>query len=245
MSHHDHGDHDHGDDDHGDRDPDRDPGERDREQLAHQRHRMVDRDLRARGIVDERVLEAMDSVPRECFVPGHLRDVAYDDHALPIAAGQTISQPYIVALMSEALELSPEDRVLEIGAGSGYAAAVLGRLCRRVVTVERHHELAVEAQRALAEVHAGNVVVVEGDGTMGHPAEAPYDAISVTAAAPQLVDALLVQLADGGRLVAPVGDADNQELVRVRRIGDRFERRDLGGVRFVPLVGEGGRPAAT
>ncbi len=204
---------------------------------------MVERDLRARGIDDERVLAAMAEVPRERFVPVDLVEHAHDDRALPIGGGQTISQPYIVALTVEALELGPGDRVLEIGTGSGYAAAVLSRVANRVWTVERLPELAREAARRLAELGYDNVEVVCADGTLGWPPAAPYDAIAVAAAGPRVPTALVEQLAEGGRLVMPLEDGFGQELVRLTRRGDGLEREDLGPVRFVPLVGvDGHRP---
>lgn len=202
---------------------------------------MVARDLAGRGIRDAAVLEAMGTVPRERFVEPCLVEAAYDDCALPIDADQTISQPYIVALMTEALELGPTDRVLEIGTGSGYAAAVLGRVAGEVWTIERHRCLADQARRRLAELGVGNVTVIDGDGTLGWADAAPYDAIVVTAGGPTVPPALLDQLADGGRLVMPVGtDQHDQELERVRRHGDDLRTEPLGPVRFVPLVGEHG-----
>ena len=202
---------------------------------------MVARGLGGRGITDEAVLTAMAEVPRERFVEPCLVEAAYDDCALPIDADQTISQPYIVALMTEALELRPTDRVLEIGTGSGYAAAVLGRIAGEVWTVERHQCLATQATERLADLGLDNVTVVVGDGTLGWPHAAPYDAIVVTAGGPSLPAALLDQLADGGRLVMPVGAGQHdQELERVRRNGDELRTEPLGPVRFVPLVGEQG-----
>lgn len=202
---------------------------------------MVARDLAGRGIRDAAVLEAMGAVPRERFVEPCLVEAAYDDCALPIDADQTISQPFIVALMTEALELGPTDRVLEIGTGSGYAAAVLGRVAGEVWTIERHACLATQARQRLAELGAENVTVIDGDGTLGWPEAAPYDAIVVTAGGPTVPAALLDQLADGGRLVMPVGNEQHdQELERVRRDGNDLRTEPLGPVRFVPLVGEQG-----
>ena len=202
---------------------------------------MVSRDLVRRGIADPAVLGAMSSVPRERFVEPCLVEAAYDDCALPIDADQTISQPYIVALMTEALELGPGDRVLEIGTGSGYAAAVLGRIADSVWTIERHRCLADQAAERLAALGADNVTVVVGDGTLGWPDAAPYDAIVVTAGGPSVPAALIDQLADGGRLVMPVGtEWRDQELERVRRHGADLRTESLGPVRFVPLVGEQG-----
>ena len=205
------------------------------------RQEMVDRHLRRRGIRDPRVLAAMSTVAREAFLPAELAELAYDDRPLPIAAGQTISQPYVVALMVEAMRIRPGDRVLEIGTGSGYAAAVLAELAGQVFTVERHAELAASARRALADQGYANVEVLCGDGTLGWAEHAPYQAIVVAAGGPDLPRALLDQLAIGGRLVIPVGPPRLQQLVRVTRVtGDRFEREDLGGVMFVPLIGAQG-----
>lgn len=202
---------------------------------------MVDAHLRGRGIRDERVLAAMAAVPRERFVPASARRHAYDDRPLPIGDGQTISQPYVVALMLALLELAPTDRLLEIGAGSGYAAAVAGRCCAEVIGVERLGDLARRADRALRDLGITNVEIVEGDGTLGWPVGAPYDAVLVSAGAPDVPPSLVAQLADGGRLVAPVGaHAGGQRLVRVRRTGTDIARTDLGRVSFVPLIGAEG-----
>jgi protein-L-isoaspartate(D-aspartate) O-methyltransferase len=207
-----------------------------------QRERMVERHIAARGVHDPRVLEAMRTVPREEFVDPALRDRAYDDTPLPIDEGQTISQPYIVALMAEAAAIKPGDRVLEIGAGSGYAAAVLGAIAGRVFAIERHPSLAGLAGERLARLGYDNVQVRAGDGSGGWPEASPFDAILAAAGGPEVPDVLLRQLAIGGRLVMPVGDrATAQRLVKVVRTGEHaFEREDLGGVRFVPLVGEHG-----
>ena len=205
---------------------------------------MVAHDIAARGVSDPRVLDAMGAVPRERFVPAELVDLAYADRPLPIGDGQTISQPYVVAWMAEALELAPTDRVLEIGTGSGYAAAVLAQLTPRVWSIERVPALAARARVNLAAAGVTTVTVVEGDGTLGLPALAPFDAIVLTAAGPAVPPALSAQLADGGRLVAPVGaEHGPQELVRVRRTGARFELEVLGAVQFVPLIGAQGFPA--
>jgi protein-L-isoaspartate(D-aspartate) O-methyltransferase len=202
---------------------------------------MVRRHLAGRDITDPEVLRAMGTVPRERFVPPSARAHAYDDRALPIDAGQTISQPYIVALMSQALELDASSRVLEIGTGSGYAAAVLGEIAAHVDTVERHRELVAGATAALADLGYTNVAVHEGDGSLGWPEGAPYDAVVVTASGPSVPEALVEQLADGGRLVLPVGGrAGDQRLVRVRRHGLTVTEEDLGGVAFVPLIGDQG-----
>jgi protein-L-isoaspartate(D-aspartate) O-methyltransferase len=208
------------------------------------RKEMVDRQIAARDVRDERVLEALRTVPREAFVPERLAEFAYDDMPLPIGEEQTISQPFVVALMAEALEIRPGDKVLEIGAGSGYAAAVLSRLAREVWTVERHPSLAREARERMARLGYRNVHVLHGDGTLGWPEHAPYDAIVVAAGGPEVPQALLDQLAVGGRLVIPIGpDLRTQNLVRVRRRADgSVVREDLGGVRFVPLIGAQGWP---
>ena len=196
---------------------------------------MVDRQLRRRGIDDERVLTAMAEVPRELFVPPRERSRAYRDGALPIGSGQTISQPWIVAAMAQALELSGDEHVLEVGCGSGYSAAVLSLLCRDVVTIERHVALADQAKALLRELGRKNVEVRAGDGTLGAPDRAPFDGISVTATADGAPPpALLDQLAPGGALVCPVRRAEGEHLVLFR---DRTEEI-LAAVRFVPLVSE-------
>jgi protein-L-isoaspartate(D-aspartate) O-methyltransferase len=202
---------------------------------------MVARQLERRGIRDERVLEAMASVPREAFVPGVPASLAYDDRALPIDSGQTISQPYVVARMTELLEVEPGDRVLEIGTGSGYQAAVLAWLGARVSSIERHADLAETARERLRAAGVSGVEVRAGDGSRGDPDGAPWDGIIVTAAAPAIPDALREQLAVGARLVIPVGPRHQQDLVVVERRGehDWVEWSD-GAVVFVPLVGEGG-----
>jgi protein-L-isoaspartate(D-aspartate) O-methyltransferase len=200
-----------------------------------QRRRMVETTIASRGIDDPRVLQAMLEVPRHLFVPVHLVGRAYEDAPLPIGEGQTISQPYIVAFMCQALKLTPSDRVLEIGAGSGYAAAVLSRIAADVQTVERHEGLATAARERLARMGYSNVSVHVGDGSGGWPDNAPYDAIVVAAAAPLVPEALLAQLVEGGRLVIPVGEAESQSLIRMTRQGDEVRREDLGEVRFVPL----------
>jgi protein-L-isoaspartate(D-aspartate) O-methyltransferase len=205
---------------------------------------MVRHDLAGRGLRDERVLAAMGEVPREEFVPVGAGGHAYEDRALPIGDRQTVSQPYVVAEMLESLALEPTDRLLEVGAGSGYAAAVAALLCARVVAVERLHRLAAEAADRLARLGYLNVMVVEGDGTLGWADEAPYDAILVSAGAPAVPPALVDQLAEGGRLVLPVGQgAGSQRLTRVRRSGSALEHDALGPVAFVPLIGEQGWPS--
>jgi protein-L-isoaspartate(D-aspartate) O-methyltransferase len=206
------------------------------------RHEMVRTQIVARGVRDPAVVQAMRNVPREAFVRADLAEFAFEDAPLPIEAGQTISQPYIVAAMAAALELDAADRVLEIGTGSGYAAAVLSRIAAEVYTVERHEELARLAEQRCRELGYDNVHVLHGDGTLGWTAHAPYDAIVVAAGGPDVPPVLLEQLAVGGRLVIPIGPTPReQRLVRVTRAGlDGYEREDLGGVRFVPLIGEAG-----
>ncbi len=210
------------------------------DRYAEARQKMVERQLAGRGIADARVLEAMGKVRREAFVPADLAEFAYDDSPLPIAEGQTISQPYIVALMAEAARIGPDDRVLEVGTGSGYAAAVFAELAREVVTIERHAALAAGAREALGRLGYGNVEIIEGDGSRGVPQRAPYDAILVAAGAPAPPDSLKRQLAAGGRLVIPVSVNAHQELRVITRGGEGFSEEGLGAVRFVPLMGEEG-----
>jgi len=212
---------------------------------ASQLQRLLMDGLRSSGqVTDPAVLDALAAVPRAEFVPAERRGQAYDDTALPIGHDQTISQPLVVAVMTQALELRPDDRVLEVGTGSGYQAAVLRELVDQVDTVERIPALAAEAAERLDRLGFDHVSVHTGDGTLGWPDGAPYDAVVVTAGGPKVPAPLLAQLADGGRLVAPVGPRHAQELVRVRRTGDQTECEDLGPVAFVPLVGEAGWPAA-
>ncbi|MTV15467.1 MULTISPECIES: protein-L-isoaspartate(D-aspartate) O-methyltransferase [Bradyrhizobium] len=208
------------------------------------RKTMVERDIAARGVRDELVLEAMRKVPRELFLPKNLQEFAYEDAPLPIAGDQTISQPYIVAFMVEALMLRGGEKVLEIGAGSGYAAAVLSEIAANVYTVERLGPLAETAARTLADLGYDNVHVLHGDGTRGWPDHAPYDAIIVAAGGPQIPESLKEQLKIGGRLVMPVGsDQRSQELVRVTRVSaNEYRSEDIADVRFVPLIGEEGWP---
>jgi protein-L-isoaspartate(D-aspartate) O-methyltransferase len=213
------------------------------DEFAAARARMVAQQIADREISDPQVLAAMGAVPREAFVPPSERAFAYDDHPLPIGDGQTISQPYIVALTTEALRLAGGERVLEIGTGCGYAAAVLGHIAAEVHTVERLASLAESARDNLARLGIANVHVHTGDGTLGWPEAAPYDAIAVTAAGPEVPAALKAQLKPGGRLVMPVGDryGYQQELLRWTRDAQGRERTEmLCGVRFVPLLGEQG-----
>jgi protein-L-isoaspartate(D-aspartate) O-methyltransferase len=205
--------------------------------FAAERQNMVDSQLRARGIRDPRVLDAMASVPRHDFVDERHRDQAYEDHPIPIAEGQTVSQPYIVALMLETLLLEPSSKVLEIGTGSGYQAAVLAELAAEVYSVERHPRLARAAEAALARHGYTNVRVILGDGSHGLPALAPFDAIIVSAAAPQVPSALFDQLREGGRMIIPVGPPEAQELQLVRKHEGRPIVNRLEGCRFVPLIG--------
>jgi protein-L-isoaspartate(D-aspartate) O-methyltransferase len=200
------------------------------------RQQMVESQLHARGIADQRVLDAMLRVPRHQFVPEFYRDQAYEDHPLPIGENQTISQPYIVVLMLEALKLSPADNVLEIGTGSGYVTALLGELTRQVISIERHSALADAARDLLAGMGYKNVRVVTGDGSRGFPELAPYNAIIVSAAAAELPRELVAQLAEGGRMIVPVGSVDSQQLqfIEKRNGQPQITLREL--CRFVPLV---------
>jgi protein-L-isoaspartate(D-aspartate) O-methyltransferase len=201
---------------------------------------MVERQLRRRGIEDERVLAAMEAVPREAFVPESVRGQAYADSALPIGEEQTISQPWIVAAICQALRLSGSELVLEIGTGSGYSAAVLARLAAHVVSIERHPGLSRRAAEALGGLEIRNVELLIGDGSLGVPERAPFDAIAVHATAPAAPPALLDQLADGGRLVVPITGDEADMLTVLRREGERIEREVIGPCRFVPLIGEEG-----
>ncbi|MFL5832718.1 MAG: protein-L-isoaspartate(D-aspartate) O-methyltransferase [Solirubrobacterales bacterium] len=204
------------------------------------RRRMVERQLRARGIEDERVLAAMAEVPREEFVPDDLRNRAYADSALPIAAEQTISQPWVVAAICQALRLTGSELVLEVGTGSGYSAAVLSLLADHVVSIERHQALSQSAAKILSSLEISNVELVVGDGSIGVPARAPYDAIACHATAPAPPDPLLEQLADSGRLVLPIAGKQADTLTLLRRRGEGYERREIAPCRFVPLIGEEG-----
>jgi len=204
------------------------------------RQAMVARQLKGRDITDPRVLAAMGKVPRERFVPQDLRDLAYEDHPLPIGLGQTISQPYIVALMSQWAEVKPMDKVLEVGTGSGYQAAVLAELTDRVFSIELLPELAAAARTRLRELGYGRVQVRSGDGYKGWPEEPPFDAILVTATAPEVPPALKEQLKEGGRLVIPVGPpGGRQDLLLLRQVGGKLKEEQRVAVRFVPLVKPG------
>jgi len=210
--------------------------------LTAEREAMVERHLKGRGITDQRILDAFRAVPREQFLgPAHAH-LAYGDHPLPIEAGQTISQPYIVALMIEAAEIEVGDTVLEVGAGSGYAAAVISRIAGKVIAIERQHDLVEVARERLQRLGYDNVTIVEGDGTKGCPDEAPFNAILAAASGSHVPPPLVAQLAPSGRLVMPIGDPGwVQELIKVTKQDDGIlKQENLGGVRFVPLIGEEG-----
>ena len=208
--------------------------------FADLRARMVERQLRRRGIEDERVLTAMGEVPREAFLPVESRDQAYSDSALPIGEEQTISQPWIVAAICQALELNGEELVLEVGTGSGYSTAVLAHMASHVVSVERHPSLARAASQLLASLQTHNAELLVGDGSVGVRERAPFDAIAVHATAPAPPSALLDQLADGGRLVVPIASGEADMLTVLRRRGVEIDRTVIGPCRFVPLIGEEG-----
>ncbi|RLP27096.1 protein-L-isoaspartate(D-aspartate) O-methyltransferase [Mesorhizobium sp. YM1C-6-2] len=210
--------------------------------FEHARHRMVEVQIARRGVHDERVLAALRKVPREAFVDEGFEEFAYEDSPLPIGCGQTISQPLVVAMMAEAAAIAATDRVLEVGTGSGYAAAVLAELAAEVVTIERHLPLAEKAQQRLGAAGYANVDVKVGDGSKGWPEKAPFDAILVAAGGPSAPRVLQEQLEIGGRLVMPVGrERGSQRLIRITRTAaNKFEEEDFGGVMFVPLIGEHG-----
>ncbi len=201
---------------------------------------MVEEQLRRRGISDSRVLEAMGKVPRHLFVHNDYRDSAYEDRPLPIGEGQTISQPYIVALMTQSLGLHGREKVLEVGTGSGYQTAVLSELAQKIFTIERIPALFVRARKVLEELGYSNISFLSGDGSRGWPEEAPFDGIIVTAGSPDVPPTLKSQLADGGRLVIPTGPRYTQTLYKLTRKGDRFTEEDVTGCVFVPLVGDYG-----
>jgi protein-L-isoaspartate(D-aspartate) O-methyltransferase len=201
---------------------------------------MVQEQIIARGVTDPRTLSAMEEVPRHLFVDDAMRVRAYGDYPLPIASGQTISQPYIVAYMTEALQLKGDERVLEIGTGSGYQAAVLSRLCQQVYTVERINTLLANARKVFDRLRYFNIVAKLDDGTLGWPENGPYDAIIVTAGGPEIPQPLISQLTDSGRLIIPVGDQNVQELQLLTKNGDEVHVENLASVRFVDLIGEHG-----
>jgi protein-L-isoaspartate(D-aspartate) O-methyltransferase len=212
------------------------------EHFAAERQVMVSAQLRARGISDERVLEAMARVPRHEFVAEEYREQAYEDHPVPIGEGQTLSQPYIVAIMLEALALQSSDKVLEVGTGSGYQTALLAELAREVYSIERHAALAQSAENVLHQLGYRDVKVMVGDGSQGWADESPFDAIIVSAAAPRIPPALFEQLREAGRMIVPVGPAHAQELQLVRKVDGRAVVTSLEGCRFVPLIGGQGYP---
>jgi protein-L-isoaspartate(D-aspartate) O-methyltransferase len=210
--------------------------------LASEREAMVVRQLRRRGITEQPILDAFRAVPREAFISDEYAHLAYADHPLPIEAGQTISQPYIVGLMIQAADIQAGDKVLEIGAGSGYAAALISRIARQVIGIERQHELVEVARQRMRRLGYDNVEIVEGDGTKGWPQAAPYNAILAAASGSHVPKPLVEQLASGGSIVMPLGDPDCvQHLVKVGKDSNgALQQSDLGAVRFVPLIGEEG-----
>lgn len=208
--------------------------------FAHQRALMVERHVAAKGVRDERVLQAMREVPRHLFVPQVMQAKAYGPGALPIGAKQTISQPYIVGRMIELLELSGREKVLEIGTGTGYQAVVLSKLCAKVFSIERINELALRAAELIRELKVYNASVKVFDGTYGWSDQAPFDRIIVAAAAPQVPDPLVQQLARTGKMILPIGDGKNQRLARVTRVGTGTQIEDCGSAEFVPLIGKFG-----
>ncbi len=214
--------------------------EREPLKFERQREEMVKKQIEARGITDPKVLDAMRAVPRHRFVSEALMEQAYGDFPLPIGEQQTISQPYIVAEMTQALQITGEDRVLEIGTGSGYQAAVLGEIAYRVYTIERIHALYIRARRLFDRLRYHNIVTRYSDGTSGWKEESPFDAIMVTAGAPRIPVHLVGQLADGGRMVIPVGDRYSQDLVKLYKDQQGIRQTSLGGCRFVRLIGEDG-----
>ena len=207
---------------------------------ARQREEMVRKQIEARGIKSPRVLAAFRQVPRHLFVSEALRDQAYGDYPLPIGEQQTISQPFIVAEMTQALDLGEDDRVLEIGTGSGYQAAILAQIVFRVYTIERKHSLYLQTRNLFDKLHYHNIVMKYADGTKGWQDESPFDGIIVTAGAPQIPDVLIDQLGEDGRLVVPVGNQHTQELIKIFRDGQNIQQTNLGGCRFVKLVGKHG-----
>lgn len=208
--------------------------------LSAQREKMIQEQLVSRGITSQRVIEAFRKVPRHLFVEDGLIYQAYGDYPLPISEGQTISQPYIVALMTQSLDLKENDTVLEIGTGSGYQTAILAELASKVYSIERFGTIASKARKLLDELGYHNVMIIIGDGTKGYDKKAPYDAIIVTAAAPYIPDPLIAQLKDDGRLIIPVGGEYSQELIKLTKLDKGFKEESLGGCRFVKLIGEYG-----
>ncbi len=208
------------------------------DQFREEREAMVRYQIEARGIKDPRVLEAMRKVPRHLFVPLEYREFSYEDRPLPIGEGQTISQPYIIALMTQALDLKGDEKVLEVGTGSGYQAAILGELAKEVFSIELEKSLAERARKLLEELGYNNIHIKIGDGFFGLPEEAPFDRIIITCAAPRIPEPLIDQLKDGGRMVLPLGEMPyHQDLILVKKKGKEFEVEDLGGVVFVPMRG--------
>lgn len=205
-----------------------------------QREEMVKHQIESRGITDRNVLEAMRSVPRHLFVSEALREQAYGDYPLPIGEQQTISQPYIVAEMTQALEVQKDDRVLEIGTGSGYQAAILAEIAYRVYTIERIRSLYIQARNLLDTLHYHNILMRCSDGTAGWPDEGPFDAIIVTAGAPEVPEKLIAQLVEGGRMVVPVGNQHSQDLIKITKDKKGYHKTNLGGCRFVKLIGAHG-----
>ncbi len=210
------------------------------DEFLDERLHMVEHQIRRRGITDPRVLAAMTRVPRHLFVPPQWREEAYEDYPLPIGEGQTISQPYIVGLMTEALDLGGAEKVLEIGTGSGYQTAILAELAREVCTIERIPELSEQARKRLLTLGYTNVRFFVGDGTLGLPEEAPFDRIIATGALPSIPDRLLQQLADSGIIVAPIGGRRVQRLLKLRKVDGTLEEIELGSCRFVPIIGREG-----
>lgn len=205
-----------------------------------ERRIMVDKQLFKRGITNKRLLEAFENVPRHKFVQEDQQHMAYGDHPLPVGEGQTISQPYIVALMTDALELTKDDKVLEIGTGSGYQAAILAELAKEVYSIERIENLAISAKKVLEDLNYHNIHIKVSDGTLGWDDKSPFDAIIVTAASPVIPDSLTGQLKTGGRMIIPVGDMRTQDLIKIVKTEKELEKTNLGGCRFVPLRGEKG-----
>ncbi len=201
---------------------------------------MVSSQIKSRNVADERVLSAVEKVPRHLFVPPDLKDSAYEDRPLPVGEGQTVSQPFIVALMSQCLELAGKEKILEIGTGSGYQSAILAELSEMVYTVERIEKLSLAARKVIEELGYLNVIFKVGDGSCGWEEHAPYDAIIVTAAAPEAPECLVEQLAEGGRMVIPVGPKSLQELVVIKKQGAAVSRKEVSGCVFVPLIGKYG-----